>query len=113
MQLPGVFAGQLTAAKLNVGFDDAGIFDSLKSQTANKLGDLVYVGGVPSVLLGKSVRFVLDLADQAISGAISEPFDVDGDSIGDITFSQLNDAVEIVNTNFDEGTVNNGNLGYP
>jgi hypothetical protein len=108
----GVFAGQLAAAKLNVGFDDAGVFDAFKAQNS-KLGDLVYVAGVDSVFFGHSVRSILDLADQAISGAISEPFDVDGDSVGDVTFSQLKDAVEIVNTNFDEGTVNHGNLGYP
>jgi hypothetical protein len=28
-----VLGGQLAAAKLNVDFDDAGVFDSMKSQT--------------------------------------------------------------------------------
>jgi len=109
----GVFAGQLTAAKLNVGFDDAGIFDGVKGMPGVKLGDLVFVAGVDPILFGKTVREVLELADKAISGEILEPFDVDGDLIGDIDFSELKDAVEVVNTNFDNGTVNNGNLGLP
>jgi hypothetical protein len=109
----GNLAGQLTAAKLNVGFDDAGVLDALKNQTTGKLGDLIYVGGVHSAFLGETVRDVIELADKAISGEILEPFDVDGDSIGDVSFSELKDAVEVINTNFDNGNQNLGNLAEP
>jgi hypothetical protein len=109
----GVLAGQLTAAKLNVDFDDAGKFDGLKGQLTTKLGDLVYVGGVAPSLIGKTVREVIDLADQAISGEILEPFDVDGDTVGDISFGELNTAVEVININFDKGEQNLGYLAEP
>lgn len=109
----GVFAGHLSAAKLNVGFDDAGVFDALKNQVAVKLGDLLYSGGVHEALVGKSVREVIDLSDLAISGAIAEPFDVDGDLVGDVLFTDLSGALQVLNENFDNGTVNEGNLKLP
>jgi len=109
----GVFAGQLAAAKLNVFFDDAGIFDALKSQTAVKLGDLVFVDGVAAPLLGLTVREVIDLSDGAISGELPEPIDVDGDTVGDVTLADLSAALDAVNNNFDNGTQNNGVLGLP
>ncbi|HEX5009503.1 MAG TPA: hypothetical protein VFY71_03805, partial [Planctomycetota bacterium] len=97
----GVLAGQLTAAKLNVDFDDAGYFDSIKQQTLVKLGDLVFSDCVASALIGESVRDVIALADKAISGEISPLFDVDGDLVGDISFDDLNTALAKVNENFD------------
>ncbi len=109
----GNLAGQLIAARLNVDFDDAGVLDGLKNQVAIKLGDLVYVDGVNPVFFGETVRSVLDLADKAISGEELEPFDVDSDLIGDVTFEELKDAVEVVNTNFDDGNQNQGNLAEP
>jgi hypothetical protein len=109
----GVLAGQLTAAKLSVGFDDAGSFDGLKGQTAGKLGDLLYTGGVHDALIGQSVRDVIELSDRAISGELAEPFDVDGDLIGDVMFSDLSTALAVLNENFDNGSVNNGNLKLP
>jgi len=108
-----VFGGQLAAAKLNVDFDDAGIFDSMKSQTLQKVGDLVFSDCVASALIGESVRDVIALADKAISGEILEPFDVDGDTIGDISFDDLNTALAKFNQNFDNGTVNEGCLEQP
>ncbi len=109
----GILAGALTAARLNVDFDDAGVFDSMKGQIAVKLGDLLYSGGVHEALIGLSVRDVLDEAEVAISGAEAEPFDVDGDLIGDVMFSDLSDALAVLNENFDNGTVNEGNLKLP
>ena len=109
----GVFAGQLAAAKLNVGFDDAGSFDALKGQVDMKLGDLVYASGVHPALLGKSVRDVVALCDQAISGELAEPFDVDADLLGDVLFSDLNTALTVLNENFDDGTTNGGHLKLP
>ncbi len=109
----GILAGQLTAARLNVAFDDAGKFDALKGQLAVKLGDLLFSGGVHASLVGQNVRDVLDLADQAISGEILEPIDVDGDAIGDILLSDLTDALDAFNRNFDNGTQNEGWLKEP
>ena len=108
-----VLAGQLVAAKLNVNFDAGGAFDNVKNQLAMKLGDLVFVGGVDSDLLGESVNDVIALTDKAISGEIAEPFDVDGDLVGDVSFSDLVTALTVVNENFDNGNSNNGNLGPP
>jgi len=107
----GSFAGQLVAAKLSVGFDDAGALDSLKGNTSVKLGDLIFVGGVDSDLLGWTVRDLVDLADQAISGALgSGPFDITGDGNADVTISDISTALDVLNNNFDNGTQNNGNL---
>jgi hypothetical protein len=56
---------------------------------------------------------VIALANQAISGAIPMPTDVDMDTFPDLTFPQLNTAVAIINTNFDNGTANQGHLLAP
>jgi len=77
------------------------------------VGDLVYSDCVAAPLLGMSVRDVIDLADKAISGEILEPFDVDGDTVGDISFGDLNTALDKFNGNFDNGTVNQGCLKQP
>ena len=108
----GNIAGQLVAATLNVAFDDAGVFDGVKAVTG-KLGDLVFVGGVDDDLIGMSVRDLLDLANLGISGAVLEPFDVDGDFVGDVMLGDIADALAVINENFDNGNTNNGNLGYP
>lgn len=109
----GVLASQLAAAKLSVGFDDAGSFDALKSNDLIKLGDLLYSGGVHAALLGKPVRDVIALADQAISGELAEPFDVDGDLLGELVFSDLVQALTVLNENFVGGQSNHGNLKLP
>lgn len=109
----GVLAGHLAAAKLNVGFDDAGVFDAFKNQTAVKLGDLLFSKAVHEKLLDRSVREVLALCDKAMSCELVEPIDVDGDLVGDVYCSDLQVAVVIVNENFDEGLVNEGYLKLP
>ena len=107
----GVFAGQLLAAKLNLAFDDAGALDDCKGRTELDLGDLVFVAGVDADLLGWSVREVIDLADQAISGALGSSIDLDGDGKADVTMGDLSDALDALNNNFDNGTSNLGYLG--
>ena len=110
----GVFGGQLLAARLNLAFDDAGAFDDLKSRDDLKLGDLVFVAGVDADLIGWSVRDLIDLADDVISGAAgSGPFDLDGNGSDDVTVADLSGALEVINENFDDGLLNNGNLGIP
>ena len=108
-----MFGGQLLAAKLNVGFDDVGAFDELKARDEVKLGDLIFVSGVDADLIGWSVRSVLDLADQAISGALGKNgIDLDGDGCIDLTISALSDALDVLNNNFDNGTVDCDNIAF-
>jgi hypothetical protein len=109
----GVLAGQLVAATLNVGFDSFGALDALKDKDGVKLEQLVYVGGVDDALLGKTVADVLALANGAISKELTVPIDVDGDGSGDVGFAELAEALTVLNENFDDGTVNNGNLELP
>jgi hypothetical protein len=109
----GVFSGQLTAAKLNVSFDDFGAFDTLKNQTGVVVGDMIYRSCVHPALIGKTVRNVVKLADGAISGELPVPVDVDGDLIGDVWLSDLSTALDMLNRNFDNGTVNQGCLKLP
>jgi hypothetical protein len=107
----GVFGGQLTAAKLNVAFDQAGVFDAVKPNDALKLGDLVFIANVHSKLIGLSVSEVILLSDNAISGAVAMPLDVDNDGIGDVGFADLSNALDKLNNEFDNGTQALGSLG--
>lgn len=107
-------AGHLVAAKLNCAFDDAGVFDDGKCRDDLKLCDLIFVSGVDVKLIGWTVRDVIELADQAISGALGAgPFDVDGDGVPDLGFGQLNTALKVLNANFEDCDTNNGILGLP
>jgi len=103
----GVLSGQLTAAKINVAFDDAGLFDALKSLPTVKLGDLRYFSGVNAALVGMTVRDVIDLTDRAISGAEPMPVDLDGDLAGDVSYDDLSVALDVFNKNYDNGDQNN------
>ena len=110
----GVFAGQLAAAKLNVGFDDAGIFDDDKTHIGGPLGDLIYVDGVDDDLIGLSVREVIAWSDLAISGHFAGgDVDLDGDGNADVSLSDLSDALTVLNENFVDCNTNKGNLGLP
>lgn len=111
----GAWGGELVAAKLNVAFDDAGLFDPKKNKDQIKLGDLVFVKCVHPKLLGKSVREVIAISELAISRAVSVPVDVDGDNIGDVQLWDLRDALEDLNENFADGHTNKGCLAvsYP
>lgn len=88
----GVFAGQVLAVKLSVGFSAAGI-------TAPGLGSLKVAAGHP--LAGQTVNQVLALAEQALGG---------GGLASGVSFSALNDVMTRINENFDNGTTNNGFL---
>jgi hypothetical protein len=107
----GVFGGQLTAAKLNVGFDAAGVFDTMKSDPSLKLADLVFAKNVHPKLIGKSVAEVIVFADLAISGAVALPLDVDGDTIGDVSASDISNALDKLNNAFVDGTTSTGDVG--
>ncbi|MCC7169958.1 MAG: hypothetical protein IT459_05890 [Planctomycetes bacterium] len=109
----GVFAGQLAAAKLNVAFDAAGKFDAKKVRDDLKVADMLYQAGVHLKLNGFSVLEVIDFADLAISGAVAMPMDVDGDTIGDVGFSDLSQALDMFNNNFDKANQNLGVLTSP
>jgi hypothetical protein len=110
----GEFAGQLVAAKLNVAFDDAGALDDCKGRDDLDLGDLVFIAGVDSDLIGWNVDDVIGLADAVISGALGAgPFDLDGNGSDDVTTSDISAALNVLNNNFDNGTQNDGNLGIP
>jgi hypothetical protein len=103
----GVFAGQLTAAKLNVGFDDAGVFDAMKSDPSIKLADLVFVANVHPALFGLTVADVIAICDAVISGEQAAPVDINGMPVG---IGDLNDALDKLNNDFDGGNVANGTL---
>ena len=108
------FGAELLVAKLNVAFDDHGAYDDHKCRADKKLGDLVYVACVDESLIGWSVRDLIDLADQAICGALGAgPFDIDGDGRADVTCDDLMDALEVLNANFRNCEVNEGCLGFP
>lgn len=110
----GRFAGQLVTAKMNVGFDDAGGLNDLKFRDDVRLGDLVFVNTVATPLIGRTVRDVIDIADQAISGALgSGPlFDIDADSIGDVSADDLADALTEANNSY-LGTNKSGVVDLP
>jgi hypothetical protein len=90
-----VLAGQTVALTLNIAFD----FNANFSPSSQNLGDLVLTSGP---LVGLNVYSVLDLANQVLGG-ISTPF----------TAAQINDALDRINRNYDNGAVNLGFLTCP
>lgn len=109
----GVLAGQLVAAKLNLAFDDAGLFDAQKALPAVKLGDLRFFSGIHAQLVGMTVRDLIALTDQVISTAVAMPVDLDGDLSGDVNYSDLSTALDVFNNNFDNGDQNNLHFVLP
>lgn len=106
------FGAELLVAKLNLGFDDSGIYDSAKCRVDRKVGDLVFIACVDEHLIGWSVRQLIDFADLAICGELGAgPFDLDGDQKADVTCDDLMDALEVFNGNFRECSIDNGCLG--
>lgn len=88
----GVLGGQLVAAKLNVAI-------------AGTPSDWLFLDGcVDDELVGLSVAEVLELADQAVATG-TLPADVD--------FSDLSDALDVLNNNFDDCTQDLGCLAPP
>ncbi len=88
-----VFAGQLVAATLNVGFDAN---DPNFSSSDVHLTDLVYNNGI---FQGMTVGQVLAEANASIGGCGS-----------DYSFSMLSDALAMFNENYDNGNSDHGNF---
>jgi hypothetical protein len=89
----GVFAGQVLTLNLNVAFSLAGVFHS-------GLADLSVQTGK---MKGQTVRQVLTIANLVLGGsAWALP--------ANMTISDLNDVVDTINSNFDEGTEDHGYL---
>jgi VCBS repeat-containing protein len=89
----GVFAGQVLALQLSVDFSKAGKTKAGLSLLKVRSGKLA----------GYTVQQVLDLANKVLGGTTSAL--PSGVSIAD-----LNDIVDSINRNFDNGTTNNGYL---
>ena len=89
----GVFAGQLLAAMLSVDFSNAGI-------TRSGLGDLHIASGP---MAGYTLNQVLAIANLVLGGNLAA-------LPAGMTVSDLNDVLDKVNNNFDEGQVNKGYL---
>ena len=96
----GVFAGQLLALKLNVGFSDAGY---LPKKGAVALGDLVMTSGPCA---GFSARQVLARGENAISGLGSS-----GSAC--LSVGDLATAADAINNDFDDCTQDQGALRLP
>ena len=90
-----VLAGHTVALTLSIGFDTNPAF----SPSTTTLGGLVVSSGI---FAGKSVNELLTLANTILGGGAS-PY----------TASQINAALDAVNRNYDNGTVNLGYLACP
>ena len=106
----GVFAGQVTALSLSVGFDECSLagdcaeFAPLQEDrdpSTTSLAELVVVDA-DSDCVGMSVGDILDEANLAISGQSSS-----------LVINQLNECVSSINENFVDGINDEGFLGYP
>ena len=122
----GVFDGQLVAAELNVAFNDAGASLVTGSNTATKLGDLVYQAcsafTIATAIQGKTVRQVIDAANRVASGEFgtcatlpspcqSQSLTIPG--FGTVTIGELETALDALNNNFDNCTAALGCLTFP
>ena len=90
-----VLAGHTVALTLSIGFDTNPAF----SPSTTSLGSLVVSSGV---FAGKSVSELLTIANTILGGGAS-PY----------TASQINTALDAVNRNYDNGTINLGYLACP
>jgi hypothetical protein len=102
----GNLGTQLVSAIVNVAFDAAGIrLDGASDTTPGvSLGDLIFVNCVNANLLGLTVDEVIALANTAISG---------GGLPAGVTFTDLTNALGVINLAFDNCTVATGCLCYP
>lgn len=90
-----VLAGQAVALTLSIGFDANPAF----SPSATPLGSLVVSSGL---FAGKSVNELLTIANTVLGGGASA-----------YTADQINAALDNVNRNYDNGTINLGYLACP
>lgn len=96
----GVFAGQVTALALSLGFSEAGL------EGFCDLGNLYYLSVLPvngSPFSGMTVYQLFALANDVLGG------DLSGLPLG-TTLSNLNDVITAINENYDNGTVDRGHL---
>ena len=93
----GILASQLTALSLSVGFD---ICNDDFSSSGSSLGDQVYCAG--GLCDGMTVSQILTLGQQVLGGAQEPPW---SDDLG-----ILNTCVTIINENYVDGTIDEGNL---
>jgi hypothetical protein len=91
-----VFAGQLAAAMLNVGFDLA---NPAFSASDVNLGEMIITSGL---FEGWSVQALIDEANKKIGGCASS-----------FSPSQLSNALASINENYTDGVVDNGFLTCP
>jgi hypothetical protein len=91
-----VLSAQLVAASLNIGFDS---YDANFAGSDVELADMIF--NVPG-FEGLSAGEVLAIANDVIGGCSNE-----------YSYSDLTAILTILNENFDNGTVDNGNLDCP
>jgi hypothetical protein len=94
----GVFAGQVLALKLNVEFSNKGVTETGLGSLKLKNG---YCGVASCPLQGKTVNEILAIANSVLGGGALPA--------GVASISVLNDIVDKINNNFDNGA-NNGLL---
>jgi hypothetical protein len=99
----GVFAGQVTALALSAGFADAGVpgFGDLRHLI---IKSAVHEGS--GAFAGVSIGQLLAIANQVLGGDLSA-------LPAGISVSDLNDVVDALNNNFDNGTLSGGYVAEP
>ncbi len=109
----GALAGQLLAARINLELDRYGAYNDVKRRIEHELGELIFASGVNPDIIDFQARAFIDVVDRAISGELGEgDIDIDGDGHPDSTLSDLSDALDSLNKNFDSGGINLGNMKY-
>jgi hypothetical protein len=96
----GVFAGQVTALALSLGFSEAGLPGFCD------LGSLFYISALPSdtdPFVGMTVDQLFAMANQVLGGNL-------GALPPGTTVSDLNDVIDAINQNYVDGTQDNGDL---
>lgn len=115
----GGLAGQLLAAKLNVGLDRVGALGHREKADQPPLGSMVVRRGVQRALRGLTVGEIIRLGDQAVGGELGNDkpekklIDVDGDDDADVSLMDLREALHEINVNFKHGRDDGGkSLGH-
>ena len=108
----GVFAGQVTALTLSVGFDSnaaatpddeldiCSTFAPNEDTPSSTLAELIVVDS-ESACFEMTVQEVLDEANAVLAGG------------GTLTVNEINGCVSSINENFVDGGIDNGFLGLP
>lgn len=115
----GGLAGQLLAAKLNVGLDRVGALGHREKADQPPLASMVVRRGVQRALRGLTVGEIIRLGDQAVGGELGNDksekklIDVDGDDDADVSLMDLREALHEINVNFKHGRDDGGkSLGH-